>query len=259
MENLEQEKVKIVINFIENLMSYFEGDYKNFIKGCELIEKNEKKLIITGSNSANMQPFDTKGAYNNINNVKTPITHNITNLNNIPPTTTMQTTQAPVNNTEYVKIINYRSTIPHALSIFAVIDFIGFLIGKNKYIKFGTKLNIENFLQEMSINVTEKNILLEFFRHGLVHTYFPKGELSIAAHSKFPLDKIFIKINNKLTLNINALMYQVKETVKKILDDKVKKQQMKIQFDIYTKANEKIKSDPDLIKIQKDAIEYYLN
>lgn len=105
---------------------------------------------------------------------------------------------------------NCRATIPFALMIFSCMDILGFVIkgGDHK----ATKKNIEEFYKFVSSRPPQDELdcLVNLFRHGLVHNYFPKLGQSISYHSKNP-STLFFADGSGICLNVNVLEKHLKE------------------------------------------------
>ncbi|MEA5141936.1 hypothetical protein [Arcicella rigui] len=102
------------------------------------------------------------------------------------------------------KPVNCRATIPFALMIFSCMDILGFVVrgGNHK----ATKKNIEEFYKFISPppSQDELDCLVNLFRHGLAHNYFPKLGQSISYHSKNP-STLFFSDSLGNCLNVNLL------------------------------------------------------
>ncbi len=130
-----------------------------------------------------------------------------------------------------------RATIPHSATLFAVIDFLGFLVsesGNNKF-KNNTE-NIKSFFDFQSTDLTDKEIeaFTKIFRNGIIHTYFPKQNLEISYHSSNPESKLFFK-NPKsggVVLNVNYLKDIVERTLNLLITDISIHQNLDTKFDI---------------------------
>lgn len=98
----------------------------------------------------------------------------------------------------------FRSTIPHTLMLFATMDFLGFLWGTNPPEKFSTK-NIETFLHRANLDQDRINALINIYRHGMVHGFFPKLGLAISYHSNDPQGELFFGRSGNIVLNVDEL------------------------------------------------------
>lgn len=135
-----------VIIFLEGVKTYLYGDLTNFDRLCMEAEEREE-----GRNNSD-----------------------ITNI----LTTTDLTTYSPnsVDNSEETTLFP-RSTVPHALALFATIDLIGSLI-RDPNIKLKSKNpsnkdNMTLFFGSL-LNKNEIECLCFIYRNGLAHSFFPK-------------------------------------------------------------------------------------
>jgi hypothetical protein len=96
-----------------------------------------------------------------------------------------------------------RGTIPFALMIFSCIDVIGYLVKQNGSHR-RTRDNITEFFKyiEDGPSSLELDCLINIYRHGLAHNYFPKLNQTISYHTTNP-NKLFFKCNGKVVLNVN--------------------------------------------------------
>lgn len=127
-----------------------------------------------------------------------------------------------------------RSTIPHPVTLFATIDLLGFLTrnGSN-YAK--TVENFKSFFSSISqpINQIEIEVLVKVYRHGTIHSYFPKLNMEISCHSKNPSNKVFFKgSTGDLVLNVNYLLSIVEERLDDIIDDSSLYPNMEAQYNL---------------------------
>lgn len=110
-----------------------------------------------------------------------------------------------------------RGTIPFTQMIFSCIDILGYLVkGKGSHTE--TKKNIEAFFTFVASppNQKEMDCLVNIYRHGLAHNYFPKLGQSISYHSTNP-DALFFKMAGGDTcLNVNKLEEYFNEAYSKI-------------------------------------------
>ncbi|WP_194976708.1 hypothetical protein [Aquiflexum lacus] len=113
-----------------------------------------------------------------------------------------------------------RCTIPHASVLFSTIDILGFLIRTEPNYKRTTK-NFKNFFESLSPPITENelSVLIEVYRHGITHSYFPKLGLEISYHSTNPTERIIFKNElGDLVLNINVLETIVTERLSELIN-----------------------------------------
>lgn len=113
------------------------------------------------------------------------------------------------------KPIHCRATIPFALMIFSCMDILGFIVKGGNHT--ATKENIKEFYKFVSSKLTEdeEDCLVNLFRHGLAHNYFPKLGQSISYHSKNP-STIFFSDNSGICLNVNMLEKHFEEGYRNI-------------------------------------------
>lgn len=173
-----------VYKYLNNHYEYLKGDLEAFHKLCNEAESIETENI----------------------NISSEITQSLS-----APTTTIETTRNPEGSEPIVLSKSnkklFRLTIPITLSLFATIDYLGFLAGENSN-SVKTNENFRQFFKQSSIIVTdnESDLINHVFRQGLSHVYFPKLNLGISYHSKNPTDKLIFKAsNNVLTLNVKRL------------------------------------------------------
>ena len=180
--------------YLKATENYLKGDLREIKKLCKRAEKKEAKLNII------------KGV--TISGYALP-----------PSSVTTQTTSS----TLYSNTI-HRITIPISLSLFATIDYLGYIVGANS-IPLATGKNFWEFFiyaNKLGFSVTndQSNLLNSVFRQGLTHVYFPKLSVGISYHSTNPSGKLFYKeISGTLVLNINELEIIVMTVLKKILKD----------------------------------------
>jgi hypothetical protein len=98
-----------------------------------------------------------------------------------------------------------RATIPFALMVFSCIDVLGYLVKQNGSHR-RTRENITEFFKHIEDGPSslELDCLINIYRHGLAHNYFPKLNQAISYHTTNP-DKLFFKCNGKVVLNVNKL------------------------------------------------------
>lgn len=184
---MENYKTTNIYKILCDLHDYIRGDLEVFHKICKEVESKEIQLSSSNSEVSSSDSPDISSFR----------------------TTTTQTTRSPTDNGKL-----YRLTIPVTLSLFAVIDFVGFLSGENSNPN-NTEKNFKEFFKQSPTSISDKNVeLINFvFRQGLSHIYFPKLNLGISYHSKNPLEKlIFNDDRDVLTLNVNMLEKVVLQT-----------------------------------------------
>lgn len=123
-------------------------------------------------------------------------------------TTTSQTTQYPYSFAAmFGKSIISRLTIPNAAALFSTIDILGFLT-RTGHDYTTTHKNVTEFFAHPSTNLNsgELSVLLNVYRHGMTHNYFPKLNVEISYRSDNPPEKLFFKSRSGgLILNVNRL------------------------------------------------------
>jgi hypothetical protein len=115
----------------------------------------------------------------------------------------------------------FRLTIPITLTLFSVVDCVGYLSGANSD-PLKTNENFKEFFKQSTIPVSgpDSEFLNQVFRQGLTHVYFPKLGLGISYHSKNPQGKLFFKtLSQHLVLNVNRLEEIVLSTFKDVKDN----------------------------------------
>lgn len=200
-----------VYNYLTHLEYYLNGDLNTFHKICkefEVFEENTPIGAITASNSGNISIIEKAASLS---------------------TTTPQTTRFPNDIPVIQSKIHFdnknafRLTIPIALSLFSTIDCVGNLLSQvDTPIDNDLKSCLSYFIANSTIKLTEeeKILLIDVFRNGLSHVYFPKLSLGISYHNSNPAEKLFFKRNNGiLILNVNRLEFIVVDTFKKIKEN----------------------------------------
>jgi len=113
-----------------------------------------------------------------------------------------------------------RSTIPNTATLFATIDVLGYLTRTGTdYIN--TSKNFMEFFNYPStfIDQAELNVLINVYRHGMTHNYFPKLKMEISYHSSNPKNVLFFKNSiGDLVLNVNRLEILVLDRLKEIIN-----------------------------------------
>lgn len=200
-----------VYKYLTHLEYYLNGDLNTFHKVCkevDLFEENTPIGAITASNSGNTSIIEEAASLS---------------------TTTQQTTRFPSDIPVIQSKIyfdnknNFRLTIPIALSLFSTIDCVGNLLSKvDKPINNDLKSCLSYFIENSTIKLTdeEKILLIDVFRNGLSHVYFPKLSLGISYHNSNPTENLFFKDKSGiLILNVNRLELIVVETLKIIKEN----------------------------------------
>jgi hypothetical protein len=162
--------------YLEYLKYYFFGDLEEFHALCKSAEEKEREYI---QNKGSIEPVT--GSY-------VPSKEQEFYLSQTFDPSTPRF---------------FRSTIPHTLAMFSVIDIIGFLLRNGK--DYGaTGENIKAFFTGI-LNENEISIIVHLYRHGMSHGYFPKLGLGLSYHSSNPTT-LFFKTKNRVThLNVNYL------------------------------------------------------
>jgi len=234
-----------IIKYLNEVKEYLYGDLENYKKICNEVKTKEKLQL----------------------NVKTPITASSENApsgkssTDIPPistsTTTPTTTAFPGSNQGHPKY--FRSTIPHVLSLFATIDFVGFLQSDRK-VAPNTIDNIKDFFTDCKeITEEEIRILAIFFRNGHSHQYFAKYGFGISdSNPDFKNRNLFyLDSKENITLNVEILIELTKRQFDQILkiynngDEPLLKKAEEQYIKIIEENNEKKKklsSDLDSVK-----------
>lgn len=182
---MEDFKSLEVYKYLNSLQKYFNGDIAEFENLAMSIESRERLDLDMGS------MFD-------------PAAYDAANQN------------LDVRNNEQ----HFRLTIPITLTIFSVVDLIGYLIDINNKPQ-DTKKNFHSFfkLSKFQLTETEVEIIVNIFRHGLAHVYFPKLNLGVKFHSTNPRDKIFFKNSiGVIFLNVNILKSIVQNVFDQIIN-----------------------------------------
>lgn len=200
-----------VYKYLTHLEYYLNGDLITFHKVCKefnLFEENTPIGAITASNSGNISIIEEAASLS---------------------TTTQQTTRFPSDipviqsNLYFDNKNDFRLTIPIALSLFSTIDCVGNLLSQvDTPIDYDLKSCLSYYIANSTIKLTdeEKILLIDVFRNGLSHVYFPKLSLGISYHNSNPAEKLFFKDNSGiLILNVNRLEFIVVDTFKKIKEN----------------------------------------
>ena len=113
------------------------------------------------------------------------------------------------------KPIHSRAAIPFALMIFSCMDIMGFIVKGGDHTS--ANMNIREFYTFVSSKPTQDEItcLVNIFRHGLAHNYFPKLGQTISYHSKNPA-KLFFPDKLGICLNVNMIEKHFEEGFRNI-------------------------------------------
>lgn len=121
-----------------------------------------------------------------------------------------------------------RCTIPHSLTLLAVVDYLGYLVKTTNNNYKATEENISQFFTKaviygVCVAVPNDQLLLlnRCARQGMVHNYLPKLDLEVSYHSTNPVGKLFFlnSQTNGVALNVYELKRIVLATFDKILAD----------------------------------------
>lgn len=121
-----------------------------------------------------------------------------------------------------------RCTIPQAMALLSLTDYIGYLINDTGRQYFQTEQNIFGFfdlaaLYGISNGVSQNQIRLlnRCARQGMMHNFFPKEGLDISYHSFNPFGQLFFvhAKSGRLTLNVIELKRIVTTVFQKLLED----------------------------------------
>ncbi|MCA6477864.1 MAG: hypothetical protein IM571_07915 [Chitinophagaceae bacterium] len=155
--------------FLDELIKTFRGDIRCFDKLCKEAEDLEKSTSTT----------------------QTTVYPSYENLYQKP---------LPINNFSH-KIP--RSTIPHTIAIFSIIDVVGGLITG----KFNLKSFEGNLKEFFRGTLNEENLkqLRLIYRNKLAHQYLPIKSWRLSAHSSNIDECLFLDADNKC-LNVNYLI-----------------------------------------------------
>ena len=177
-------KTKKVWHFLAYINKYLSGDLRTFKKLCDEFEEKEKQL------EEAKRSHGTSG-YGDL------VEENIT--------------------------ASFRMTQPITLSLFATLDVLGYLTGPHKATD-NTK-NMTNFFDyyvaNNQIDQDELNLIINVFRHGITHNFFPKLDVGISYHSKHEHERLFFLLeesgNKTLTLNVNKLKRLVVDRLSEVI------------------------------------------
>jgi len=228
-----------VYEYLNNLYIYLTGDLKEFRNLCSETEKKENNIsyTMTASNSAGFFGRSTS-SLSASRNFTEEIKHNSKNIENI------YLLEDPYKTERF-----FRLTIPITLSLFAVIDCLGFLAGSNDDSR-KTNKNFREFFKKSPIFVKESecDFINQVFRQGLSHVYFPKLNLGVSYHSKNPKERLIFKTDRSfLVLNVNRLEEIVLNTFDVIKGDILLYSQMETRYkslvELYTRENGKTIAD----------------
>lgn len=189
-----------VYNYINYIEVYLKGDLSTFHDVCRQIEGREARDI---------SPLETNITQSFGLKVSTSST-----------TTTTETTMFPgspaAKKVEEITTPKYfRLTVPVTLTLFSIIDIIGYFLGSHKENMTGK--SFEEFLKGQ-LSAPEINLLTFIYRHGMSHGYFPKLDVGVSYHSSNP-NQLFFKSNEKVVLNVAVLEQIVLDKLSKTKND----------------------------------------
>jgi hypothetical protein len=201
-----------VLIFLEGVKTHLHGDLANFNRLCVEAEELEK----LSDSEVNIDGLKSSSSTDQI----------VANAS----TTTKQTTLSPnFNNNLNKEPKIFRSTIPHTIIALSIADLVGFLLGKLPVTPTYTFGNLKIFFSN-ELSDSEINFLTFFYRHGMVHTFFPKQRFGIKAHSSNPKNKLFFLEKDIIVLNANCLIEIIKKRFEIILSDRDLQPNMDGQF-----------------------------
>ena len=206
-----------VQQYLISMRTYLWGDLDTFKRVCDEVELQEKgkEPIPHSTGSA---ATGTSGLGSSSTTIETTNKSGNAGTSGNPP-----------NHGRYPTL--FRSTIPHALAVLATIDIMGYLIGTEKNAD-GTEKNITLFLHPEVTNPDFLNCLVFIYRHGMGHSFFPKVQISIAAHSTLEgKDLFYIDSGGIITLNVNALIGLMKTKFDSIMADTTIHTNIENQYD----------------------------
>jgi hypothetical protein len=192
-----------VYQFLESLKTYAYGDLELFhalAENAEQAENVSPQAHITHSLQSSMKQPDSNDG----------IIPEFTNSGTSSSTTTLKSTAyskgsmfAPVPTSQ-----SFRATIPFTMMILTCMEMVGYLVRKNG-VAGQTAKNIKVFFSHVPVNIKKADIdfLVNVFRHGLAHNYFPKLGHAVSYHSKNPQNNLFYFPTDgaKKTLDVNFL------------------------------------------------------
>lgn len=203
-----------VNNYLNNLKTYIYGDLSTFETICQEIEQKESNENI------DLVPHKSS-SYQDVIEGQT--------------STTTETTNSGASTSGNINlqsgIVYFRSTIPHVLAVLSTMDLLGYLIGQESTVS-NTKKNISEFLAPIITDNDTLNCLIILYRHGMSHSFFPKLNIAIAAHSKLNGKALFyLDSTDRITLNANKLIELMKNRFESILFDSTMHTNIEQQFD----------------------------
>jgi hypothetical protein len=203
-----------VKNYLENLKTYIYGDLGTFEAICQEIEQKESVMNIDAiphKSSSFQEGIEEQSSTTTVTTNSDASTSGNTNLQSGK--------------------IHFRSTIPHVLAVLSIMDLLGYLTGQENTVN-NTKNNISKFLAPLITDIDKLNCLIILYRHGMSHSFFPKVNIAIAAHSKLNgKDLFYLDSKDKITLNSNKLIELMKYKFESILDDSTIHLNIENQFD----------------------------
>ena len=206
-----------VQQYLDAMRTYLWGDLDTFKRVCDEVDLQEKGSAPI-PHSTGSAATGTSGPGSSTTTIET------TN-----PSGNAGTSGNPTNHGGYPTL--FRSTIPHALAVLATIDIMGYVIGGEKNAD-STEKNIPLFLNPEVTNPDFLNCLVFIYRHGMGHSFFPKVQISIAAHSTLEgKDLFYLDSGGIITLNVNALIRLMKKKFDAIMADTTIHKNIEDQYD----------------------------
>lgn len=229
-----------VYGYLIYLKKYLFGDLDTFHIVANMIEQSERDDLEVKTNPA----YWISG--------KVPVwDNNSGSMYRETFTSSSESTRYPDASTESKKPEPkyFRGTIPHALTLFSTVDIVGYLLREKK--DYGaTSSNFEEFFKHCALSPEEETVLVNEYRHGMSHGYFPKLGLAISYHSSNPGEKLFFLVEGEIVLDMNYLEKIVKEKLELVIESKDLYPQMENQFNHLT-SDYKNKCEPSIQKLKE--------
>jgi len=218
-----------VSKYLSNMITYIKGDLEEFKQLCKRVEDKEKR------NESSSKEL--------IRDAPTFITSS-----RLDYTQAQEAKNNSIENSTKPSLIKqekfFRITIPITITLFSVVDVLGFLIGSHSK-ECETDKNFRAFFSRSAITVDQEEIeILNFiYRQGLVHVYFPKLSAGISYHSNNEAYPLFYKTNSiELILNVNKLENIVITTLEEIyirsINDQIMQKKYNSMIDKYKEKDE---------------------
>lgn len=163
--------------YLSNIDKYLNGDLNTFHKICAVHEKMKMKQrnLYEKKRDSYEKKRDSYAKHKNDMNLyfSTPSTNSPPRPDHAPPYEEESLEEEPLENKQEF----FNLTIPITLSLFAVADVVGYLVRKDGS-PTSTYENLKEFFNlassESLLFEEEYKELLNKFRHGMTHGYFPK-------------------------------------------------------------------------------------